>query len=231
MARKKWRRKKKPKKRYRRRRRKARIPLPLNGFPTKMMVRHKYCETLGLNPPAAGIATQTWRANVMYDPDRTSTGHQPRGYDEIGLNYNHYTVVGAKIKMTPCGPYNRTTVTGAQTMYGIALRDTDSFPYTSYIDLCESRFAGAGKAVPFDTNGMTRSVTKTFSAKKFFGVSKIVGLDPYKGNVGSIHADMEQAFFVCWATSPAGLDPDPVSFIFEIEYIAVWTEPRYLVAS
>lgn len=44
--------------------------------------------------------THVWSMNGLYDPDVTSTGHQPIGFDQYMQMYNHYTVIGARIKAT-----------------------------------------------------------------------------------------------------------------------------------
>ena len=191
------------------------------------MVRHKYCTTIGLDPGTGTIATYSFRTNSMYDPDRTGIGHQPRGFDQYAVNYNHYTVIGSKIKVSPCGPQNRNDPTDAMSCFGITIQSDDTFPYSDYTDLCESRFAGAGRIVPFQ-NQKKVSALKKFSTKKYFGVKSCVGLVPYRGNSAGDPSTMEQAYFVVWQTSPVADDVDITNFLVEIEYLAVWTEPKYL---
>ena len=41
-----------------------------------------------------------WRANSIYDPDKTSTGNQPLGFDQWAAFYSRYTVHACKIKVT-----------------------------------------------------------------------------------------------------------------------------------
>lgn len=70
--------------------------LPL---PDKYVVALPYVsETLSLTQGTAGLAANwTFRANGMYDPDYTGTGHQPLGFDQMMPFYQKYTVIGAKI--------------------------------------------------------------------------------------------------------------------------------------
>lgn len=62
------------------------------GFPAQRQTKMVYAESLTLNG-ASGIAeTYQWRLNSLFDPDYTSTGHQPLGYDEWAKFFNHYVV-------------------------------------------------------------------------------------------------------------------------------------------
>lgn len=221
---KKWRKKR----RFTRRKRrfhKPRKSLPLNGFPTKIMVRHKYATTIGLDAPTGGIATYSFRCNSMYDPDRTGIGHQSRGFDEFAVNYNHYTVVGSVIKATPIGPANRQLPTDAASCFGITIQSDDTFPYSNYTDLCESRFAGAGKPVPYQLQ-RKYSATRKFSAKKYFGVKSIVGIVPYRGNSTGDPSTMEQAYFIVWQASPVLDDVEITNFLIEICKFIIRLNPK-----
>lgn len=42
----------------------------------------------------------TFRLNSMYDPNLTSTGHQPMGFDQLKVLYNRYRVEKATIRVT-----------------------------------------------------------------------------------------------------------------------------------
>lgn len=71
-----------------------------NPFPEFKFVRHKYCSTVTLPFAAAGtVSTYQFRANSMFDPDLTGTGHQPMFTDEMVAQYRYYTVVKSYIKV------------------------------------------------------------------------------------------------------------------------------------
>jgi hypothetical protein len=44
-----------------------------------------------------------FRGNSVYDPDYTSTGHQPVGYDEFSAFFQYYRVVASKIHLLMAG--------------------------------------------------------------------------------------------------------------------------------
>jgi len=68
-------------------------------FPPRFRKTLRYAEVgLAHSSGAAGIgATYFFAANGLYDPNITGAGHQPMGFDQMMLMYNHYTVVSSKI--------------------------------------------------------------------------------------------------------------------------------------
>jgi hypothetical protein len=52
--------------------------------------------------------SQIYNLNSLFDPDRTGTGHQPYGYDQLSAMYNRYRVLRVKWKVkfaTSSGDY------------------------------------------------------------------------------------------------------------------------------
>jgi len=224
------RRRRKPKRKTRRRR--VRKSLPLNGFPTSMVVKHRYNQIITLNPNTGTIGHNIFSANGMYDPDLTSSiyGHSVRGFDQWSSHYNHYTVIGSKITVRPCGPNTSTSSNAVACKYGIVLDDDASIftgsLYNTYTDMAESRFAGGGRSLAKDLVN-SKGVTKTFSAKKFFKVAGGGVMQTlYRGDAS--HNPSEPACYGVWACSPQMDDPVPVVMEVTIDYIAVWTEPKFL---
>lgn len=206
--------------------RRNRLPT-LGGYPTSKKVRLRYATTVSLNPSAGQVVKHQFSANSMFDPDVSGTGHQPRYYDQWMSSYNHYNVVSSKITVTPCGP--SASFTGNTVQFGLTLSPDGLFPWTTWTDLAESRFAGAGnrRAKNYE---QSKPVTKYFSAKKYFGASAIVGALQYQGAISS--APSEIANFQLWATNAEGSDDPPeTTFMVIIDYIAVLTEPRYVAGS
>ncbi len=92
--------------------------LPLGKtFKTKL----RYVTQLELGSGTNDFASHHfYRANSAFDPDLTGTGHQPMGYDQLALFYDHYTIIGSKIT---CNYHN---VGGSNPIVcGIRLRDTN----------------------------------------------------------------------------------------------------------
>lgn len=215
-----------------RRRRRALAPrLPISGFPKSKMVKLRYSAEVILNPPAVGVpAVHYFTANSMYDPDLTGIGHQPRGFDEWMNVYDHYTVLGCRATARWIPSSSTEKVPSA---WGIALTDDASFPHASLGDIIESVEGGrnyrlAGQSAT-TTGGIRPSVSRRFSAKKFFGVKALIGKDEYKGTVSTNPTEM--AHLALWACGPSVSDPDAIVFQMTIDYIAVLTERKGLARS
>lgn len=213
------------------RRRPRRVPLPVSGFPKSKMVKLRYSEEILLNAPAGGgPAVYVFSANGMYDPNITSTGHQPRGFDEWMNVYQHYTVVGSSCnaRWVPSSATDK-----VPSAYGVSLTDDATFPHTSLSDIIESveggnswRMAGG---IGMATKGKFPSITRRFSAKKFFGTKNVIAEHDYRGN--ALSNPSEQANYMIWATGCASADPDALCFQVTIDFIAVLTERKGLAQS
>lgn len=224
-----WRRRKRRRKRgaFRRRRRKRRMRLPLGGFPTKKLVRIRYSCQVALDPNTATIPYTVLSANGVWDPevDALTAGHQPRGFDQWMMLYDHYTVIGSKIKAYPFFDFG----SGAGTPnFGIVLSDTKSFPFNTFTDLAESRLAGGGCKASWRNLG-TKTYTKGFSTRKFFGVKNYVNKELYRGSATT--NPEEGAYYQLWCCTPDRRNVDPVSFQVTIDYLVMFTEPKYLAKS
>jgi len=69
--------------------------MPLFPPRTKKMLR--YSGNFGLTSTAGVVASYVLRANDCFDPDFTGTGHQPMGFDQMMVFYNHFCVVSCRL--------------------------------------------------------------------------------------------------------------------------------------
>ncbi len=222
---------------YRRKRTRKRIPrkrtivrrrryIPDTPFPTRRMAKLRYVQSVQLAPTTGAAAIHSFRANSLFDPDLTGTGHQPYGFDQLMGVYNHYTVLGAKITVT--FQNEGATALADNLVVGTLLNDdnvgsTDPSLLREYKNskYCYLNAGGSGQA---------KTCVKTFSAKKFFGKKNVVGAADYRGT--SLTNPNELAIFWVWAAPNSTLD-DPVGCTagVTIEYIAMFTEIRSLPQS
>lgn len=199
-------------------------PMP-NKFATKL----RYVGQTTLNPGVAGIAgVHVINAIGLYDPDITGVGHQPRGFDQIMAMYDHYQVIGSKITVSFTQQYGNTY----NPMYvGIALKD-DSTPYTDANDYLEGRnLVSTVMPAHYVNNPATiRTLSKTFSLRKFLSVTKAMSSNQYRGTSGTNPND--SAYFHIFG-APVNSGADEPSFVinFRIDFIAVFTEPRQPASS
>lgn len=63
----------------------------------------KYSDTFSTTLVAGAVNDQVYRANSIFDPDRTNTGHQPLEFDQYMLLYNRYHVYAVSWHITSAG--------------------------------------------------------------------------------------------------------------------------------
>lgn len=197
------------------------------AFPTQWKRTLNYVDRIQLNPGTGGLTnTHVYRANGIYDPDFTATGHQPMGYDEIMQGYEKWTVIGSKITAT----FNPGGGTFTQPcIVGIELSDTSGT--TAGVGTIIER--GRAKYKTVAANGMggpaVVTVTNGFSAKKFFGLSQLKGEDNYQGSVGS--DPTRQAYYMLFGADTGTDDPGTIEVLVKIEYYVIFQQPRKLLQS
>lgn len=68
-------------------------------FPQRLRVKLPYTEAALTFSGAATPQEYVFNGNNLFDPNRTGTGHQPLGYDQIKSMYNRYYVSACKIRV------------------------------------------------------------------------------------------------------------------------------------
>jgi hypothetical protein len=63
------------------------------GFPAQKHVSMAYVSRHRLTTSTGSVSVQQFRLNSLFDPDFTSGGHQPMGFDQWAAFYNHYVVM------------------------------------------------------------------------------------------------------------------------------------------
>lgn len=216
----------------------SRIYLPLGGFPNKLLARLRYCQTFQLNPGIGGIAVQEFRANSIYDPDKSGTGHQPSNRDRlIGTNglYDRYTVLGSKA--TVFTDVFQGVATGTPGLLALHLSQDGQDMATAHAsggvdNVCEQpHTARSVKHLLYANTGAPYKLKRHFSAQKFFGIDKkLVGMTPYSSDAETNPA--EGAFFeVAYMSNDDSADPTAKTFQIQIDYIVMFTEPKLADAS
>lgn len=195
----------------------------------------KYCPFFSMNPgPSGSNALYQFRANDLYDPDFTSTGTQPRGFDQIMALYNHFTVVASRARVHISQP----TLTGTGNQFcvialvGASSDFNTTTTLSDYVECVEKNRMDWGIV---GTSSNSRSVMFTskwinFNAKQFFGKKPDVLYADFQGSASA--SPVEQAFFnVMVGAWDGSSDTDVLRCFIEIEYTARFSEPKPLPAS
>jgi len=195
------------------------------GFPKTNMVKLRYVESVSFDPGLGTLGQYIFSANNVFDPNVTGIGHQPMCYDQWAALYNHYVVVGSKIKAQFFYGSNVTTNTEGF-LCGINLQDDASLS-TDPSTVMEQGLSKYRFGAAIGTTNASRGimVTKGFSAKKFFNITNPT--DNYSrigAGVGS--SPTETANFIVFAGTPATDDLPFVKLTVIIEYIVIFSEPK-----
>lgn len=209
--------------------RRRRIPRGVTAVvPASRVVSMRYVDTISIDPSTSVAGSHVYRANSVWDPDYTITGHQPYGFDEISPFYDHYTVLGSKI--TARFISLATTPSSGTAHVGILLKDNVTVVSnpTLVMEATGSRYrlmtnAGASQASP--------NVSCYYSPKRFFGIKDI---NDNRGLLGSATTGnpTEDAYFHVWATPiDASYNVAAMNVLITIEYTVKFTERKVFASS
>lgn len=198
------------------------------GFPKTNAVKLRYVTSTILDAAPGAIASVAYRANSCFDPSFAIGGHQPNGFDQWSQFYNHYVVVGSRLKVTMA--MTGTTPSGGILLGGVFLSDDTTHSATVSTLMEQSQYRGKKAYYSLSGNRPT-TISKGFSTKKFFNVTNIT--DNWARLGAQITADpSEQAFFIVFTGNPNGsIDAPELSILVEIEYICIFSEPKELPQS
>jgi len=188
--------------------------IPKWGFPRRMYIAHKYCETVLLTMTNGSINGLLYRANGMFDPRVATGGHQPMYFDNLSAIYDHYTVVKSKCKFTVV-PNAQNTVPIRVTAYV----DDDGALATT-LDAASEMAGGSIQIIPAATSTNPLVFYKDWSARTTFGGDPLSN-DQLQGT-GSADP-VEQSTFAIQSDVPA-LASITLSVTVEIVYYAIWDE-------
>lgn len=195
-------------------------------FPPSYLTSHRYVETFTLNPGVATPDVVYYSCNSLFDPTSAVGGHQPLGFDQMTVLYDHYTVIGAKATIRFFSDSDSPSL-GANMCYSYV--NDDSTAVLTYDTVLEQG-KGVVKSLTTANSGGTCTVTQKFSAKKFFGITDVKDNEQLKGTASTSPA--EQAFFVVGAQGvSAATNPGAIYCNITVDYITIWTERKDLAQS
>jgi len=190
------------------------------------VVRLRYGERIQINSGIATPGYYVFRANSLYDPNYTGTGHQPLGFDQWAAFYNHYLVLGSKIKVTfmPRGAGLTNVHICSITLRADSAQvvDTD----TAIIENSKSKWGYAGGL--YSKGGLT--LRKGYSPATFFG-KRILQQGDTTGALVSANPAEDVYFHINVASQDSTTDADTVDCVVQIDFIARLSERKQLSQS
>lgn len=194
--------------------------LALTPFPNSKLVRHKYCDYISI--PAGGGAgvpvVYQFRANSTFDPDYTSTGHQPMFRDEMAAQYKFYTVLSSVIKVEIAG-------TNAQELVYALWCDDDTTINATNSEVMESHAHSLDR---LDRRNSPKRLTGWYNAAKWNKTTRsaILGDDSHKTGAGVNPGASVQKFYTLYISplNPANTITAMTAKV-QIVYYTMWREP------
>lgn len=192
-------------------------------LPKQLTTKLRYNTTVTINGGLIGsVARHVFRATSLYDPDYTSTGHQPRGFDQIMQLYDHFVVRACRIRVE----FAARASSSYTTIVGIALRDSSAgYGSINVNDVLENGKV-SHNLLPHCSSGQgsIRTMTMNFRPKQFLGVKDEMSLGQLKGAEDA--NPTENAFFHVFAAALQSEDPAPIECNVQLEYLTTFIEPK-----
>lgn len=180
----------------------------LQPVPQRFITKMKYSEAYTLQ--LSNSYTQVINLNSVFDPNRTGTGHQPYGYDQLSALYNRYRVISCR--------YIVNGYSGANAIRYGTIVSNDTPLATNMSELAENPRAQTRVQFP---GGNATQIRGTAYIPSVFGRSKQQYLadDRYQASVGSSPAEL------CLLTILGGDITDAGTTVLctvTLEYLVEW---------
>ncbi len=187
--------------------------------PSKMLVNLRYSELFQQPAPGIGLIGVTqYRANSIFDPSFTFTGHQPRGFDQWMALYDHYVVIYATIKIE----FQEAASEADSGIVVLAVRDTTTAAssmntYRENSEMSESQTV--------NKNAGSRRLKSSINPNRYLGRSKPLSDPQLKGGIAS--NPTEQVLWdIVLGEMPGTVNAPATNFSVIIDYLAVLIEPK-----
>lgn len=186
----------------------------------------RYVQRIELDPGALGTTDwHTFRMNSIFDPDYTSTGHQPMGHDQYATLYHRYLVLGAK--MTVQFVTTGTTVGTGGNIVGLRF-DKDATASADIIDTIEHSDTKYRVLSSSESSAGKVTITQNFSTKKFFAVKRYD--QDHSAIMSNNPARLAYCHMFCGPLE-TGIDTSKVACLVTINYLVKFSEPIDLTGS
>jgi hypothetical protein len=196
------------------------LPLPI-----QLRATLKYSTFFAVNPGTGTCGVQVFSANGLYDPDITSAGHQPSGFDELITLYDHGVVTHSSIEVH----FNPGTII---CVYGVNPTSSASAAYSDPNGYREQAHCKWDLANSYITSGGLKEIIlhNKMDVARFLGVRDLLDGREYASD-STANPD-EGAFWQVWAAANDGAsDPGAINGQAVITYEVTFVEPRSFTGS
>ncbi len=193
------------------------IPL----FPVRFKAMLRYYEGVSISTSGT-VGAYVFTANGLFDPNITGSGHQPMGFDQIMLSYEHYIVLRARINVVA---QNTSTTGTPQIVVQLAPSNTAS---TLSQAIMEQGMLAKVHLTAGPGYGCSQQIRQVIDVAKFCGINSILSNPDFKGTVSA--NPVEQAYFHIYGWDDNAVT-STVNLDVTIEYEAMFIEPKKLTQS
>ncbi len=188
----------------------------------KLMNYHTNCPVSSTTGVPGGYV---FIANGVYDPDITSTGHQPMGFDQMMLFYEQYTVLASTIRLTA-----KCDTAGVAPVFCVYLSPDTSVLTTSY-QIIENGLVSKVNLNNYGVTGNMKELTLDCDVPNYFGRTQdqILNDPTLAGAAASNPSEGVYYILSTWDMVLSG--SCTVYCTVDIVYDVVFWEPRKLTAS
>lgn len=193
-------------------------------LPQSKIVKLRYVEQITIDSGLGTIGSYAFNCTGLFKPNQVAAGHQPYGFDQIMAMYNHYQVLGARIKVS-------VATSQIADAHFIAIKVDDNTALTSTNPWLLLEQPNLKRKLVSNTNQST-ILSASFSAQKFWKLKNLSG--QYNSElVGDLASNPVDSAFFNILIGPYTTTQDLASLpcIVEIEYIAKFFEPKDLASS
>ncbi len=192
-------------------------------FPHSVRKRLTYSTNFSVTGTSGAAGAYVFSANGPFDPDITGTGHQPMGFDQMMLYYEHYIGISAKINVWAL---NLNSTLGC--CVGISINASTSV-VTSASTLVENGNL-VWEMLSISTGALNcKQLMASVNVGKFEGIDDVKDQSDLRGDTASNPA--EQVYFHVCAWAADGSSTIGPTFQAVIEYDVWFVEPRKITPS
>lgn len=236
--------------------RNAMVSVPRNklGFPQMIKTKLRYAVRSEFNITSQGnVYAVRLRANDLYDPEVSTGGHQPRGFDDFMNVYEEFTCTGSRCSANfMFAGYVGPSVSGSagNLIQTLSLSSGSPNETPALPAICCGIWKGVDQAGPgagtvaqqiekdrqrwtfLTPTANTKSLTASLRCSEFFGKQPLIGSEGYSGTASA--SPTNQLYWDVWAGRCDGSYATGVVKVpcfITVEYDVVFTKPKVLKES